>query len=217
MIDLYCERTGPGLFAEPVNVFSNLAFFVAAYLLTRKLDWQAGQSRLLWLLPVTLALTGLGSILFHLFASRATQLLDVLFILLFQLSGLWIYWRSVENRGRFSAWLILLAFMLTVLIASRFNDLAHGSAIYIPSLLMLLMLAAYVHVRGLQRPGLMVSALLVFLLALAFRTLDIFVCEWLMSGTHFLWHLLSAMVGWLVPNWLIISIKKGDVLPRHPG
>ena len=30
VIDIYCERTGPGLLAEPVNAITNLAFLLAA-------------------------------------------------------------------------------------------------------------------------------------------------------------------------------------------
>jgi len=29
-LDLYCERTGPELFSEPVNALTNIAFFLAA-------------------------------------------------------------------------------------------------------------------------------------------------------------------------------------------
>ena len=39
MIDLYCERTGPGLWAEPVNALTNLAFFAAAWAL-----WHSARS-----------------------------------------------------------------------------------------------------------------------------------------------------------------------------
>jgi len=35
MIDLYCERLGPGLWAEPLNALTNLAF-----LLTALASWQ---------------------------------------------------------------------------------------------------------------------------------------------------------------------------------
>ena len=31
MIDLYCERTAPGLWEEPINALTNLSFFVAAW------------------------------------------------------------------------------------------------------------------------------------------------------------------------------------------
>ena len=32
-IDIYCERLGPGFWAEPLNATSNLAFIVSATLL----------------------------------------------------------------------------------------------------------------------------------------------------------------------------------------
>ena len=36
-IDIYCERTAPGLLAEPLNLFSNLWFvFIGLVLLYRK-------------------------------------------------------------------------------------------------------------------------------------------------------------------------------------
>jgi hypothetical protein len=34
-LDLYCERTGPELLSEPVNALTNVAFFIAAWLLWR--------------------------------------------------------------------------------------------------------------------------------------------------------------------------------------
>jgi hypothetical protein len=34
-IDLYCERTAPGLLNEPLNAISNLAFFAAAIVAAR--------------------------------------------------------------------------------------------------------------------------------------------------------------------------------------
>ena len=34
-IDIYCERIEPGLWAEPLNAITNLAFIIAAFLLIR--------------------------------------------------------------------------------------------------------------------------------------------------------------------------------------
>ncbi len=31
-IDLYCERTDPGFWAEPLNALSNIVFFIAGFL-----------------------------------------------------------------------------------------------------------------------------------------------------------------------------------------
>ena len=38
-IDLYCERTGPELWSEPLNALSNLAFIGVAALLWRRAKW----------------------------------------------------------------------------------------------------------------------------------------------------------------------------------
>ena len=38
MIDLYCERLSPGIWAEPINALTNLAFLVAAFAAWRLTD-----------------------------------------------------------------------------------------------------------------------------------------------------------------------------------
>ena len=42
-IDMYCERTDPGLWSEPLNAVTNLAFLVAAALLWRRAGRGAGR------------------------------------------------------------------------------------------------------------------------------------------------------------------------------
>jgi len=68
-VDIYCERIGPQFWAEPVNAISNLAFVVAAL-------WAAVEARhrgitapVIWLLIGMAALIGVGSFLFHSFAT----------------------------------------------------------------------------------------------------------------------------------------------------
>ena len=38
-MDAYCERTGPGLLAEPLNAITNASFLIAAPLLGGALFW----------------------------------------------------------------------------------------------------------------------------------------------------------------------------------
>ena len=67
MIDLYCERTDPGLWAEPVNAATNAAFLVSAWLiwrLARQRGQLDGSVRVLVGLAVAIAI---GSGLFHIF------------------------------------------------------------------------------------------------------------------------------------------------------
>ena len=82
MLDLYCERVGPELWAEPVNALTNLAFFLSAWagwlLIQRSTDRPVG----LVLLAAVIATVGVGSLLFHTLATTWAQILDVLPILI---------------------------------------------------------------------------------------------------------------------------------------
>ena len=83
-IDLYCERTGPELWSEPLNALSNLAFIGVAALLWRRAGGRhsSGDIRLLLAL---IAAVGIGSLVFHTLATRWAALLDIVFIALFVL------------------------------------------------------------------------------------------------------------------------------------
>lgn len=90
-IDLYCERLGPGLLAEPLNAITKLGVFHR-----RLASVAAGSSRgkanaRCHPLPTLLVAFGVGSSLFHTFASPTTRTLDVLPIALFMFAYLWLY------------------------------------------------------------------------------------------------------------------------------
>jgi hypothetical protein len=82
---LYCERAEPGLFAEPLNALTNVAFFVAAWAawsLARRSRTAPADIGLLIALSIVI---GIGSTLFHTFAAVWARVLDEVPILLFQL------------------------------------------------------------------------------------------------------------------------------------
>ncbi|MGH8698973.1 MAG: hypothetical protein ACREVS_20975, partial [Burkholderiales bacterium] len=83
-IDLYCERTDAGFWSEPLNALANLAFLVAAILIAHRARRERG--RLGWdatLLAALTALVGMGSVLFHTFATVWGRWLDLAFIAAF--------------------------------------------------------------------------------------------------------------------------------------
>lgn len=81
-VDGYCERLGPGLWAEPLNAITNLAFLLAALIMARR----ARGHGLPRLLAAELALIGAGSSLFHPVAQGWAGLADVIPIVLFSLT-----------------------------------------------------------------------------------------------------------------------------------
>jgi len=204
-IDIYCERCGPGLFAEPLNALSNCAFFFAAAaaltLAHRRRTLDAG----VWVLVILAIAIGIGSTLFHTFAVGWAMVLDVVPILLFQLAFLWLYlWRIVPLRP-IVATALVAAFLGVALVARQFEEPLNGSLPYAPALLVVLALGVYHFLRCEQERMVLLAALVAFSAAFFFRSIDMLVCPTIPFGTHFLWHLLIATALYLSARALIMN------------
>ncbi|MEQ9061966.1 MAG: ceramidase domain-containing protein, partial [Gammaproteobacteria bacterium] len=135
MIDLYCERTAAGLWAEPLNAVTNLGFLLVAFAI-----WRTGTPRGqadVRLFVALLAAIGIGSGLFHTFATPWAQWLDVLPILLFQLAFLACYLARVTHLAIPRVVAATTAFLLTALGAAQAREVLNGSLGYLPALLVL--------------------------------------------------------------------------------
>ena len=82
-MDVYCERVGPGLLAEPLNAVSNASFLVAAWVTWTLAERTGTLSAGVRVLIALAASVGVGSILWHTLATSWTLLLDIVPILLF--------------------------------------------------------------------------------------------------------------------------------------
>ena len=71
----------------------------------------------------------------------------------------------------------------------------NGSIGYLPALVAMMVMARVTH--GNARRGLE-FAVMIFTVSLALRTVDLAACETIPVGTHFLWHLLNAVVLYVV-------------------
>src|SRR5262245_34172465 len=76
-VDLYCERDSPGIWGEPLNAVSNVAFLLASAILITSLARQRPRPPVsVWVLPVLLGVVGLCSLSFHMLANQVTEVLD---------------------------------------------------------------------------------------------------------------------------------------------
>ncbi len=204
-IDAYCERTGPEIWNEPLNAVTNLAFIVSAVLLARSLARAEPAARAdtgAWTLVTLIFLIGIGSALFHTMATRSTALADVIPIALFILLATYLALRRLAGTN---LW-ISLAGMLGVLgLAGAISALLRfGGGSYLAALVAMLVIGLYLRFWLHQPAGpAILAAAGVFTVSLTLRTLDLPLCETIPTGTHFLWHILNAVVLTLVARAII--------------
>ena len=218
----YCERgLDPSFWAEPLNAASNAAFLLAAAVAGRRLAQQQsgagsrGAERLvLWLLVALVAAIGIGSFLFHTFATRWALLADVGPITLFMVAYLAYALRTLLGLGWAPIALILPAFLYSGALAGDLTcpgaDLAakaqpclNGSLGYAPALVSLWIIGLITWSRGDAAGRTLLTAGAVFLASAVLRTIDRDVCDAThllghVRGTHALWHALNAVTLYLL-------------------
>jgi Ceramidase len=204
-IDLYCERILPGLLSEPMNAFSNLSFFIAAWAIWQLAQRQKKIPLSIWILIVLTIAIGTGSTLFHTFATGWASLLDMIPILLFQLCFLWFYSNQVVKMKYGYIGLLILGFLYASSFSSQFTNFLNGSFSYAPTLLALFGFGLYHYQRKKREPFILLAASGIFLIALLFRTLDQSICFHWPIGTHFLWHLCNGLLLYLSARALILN------------
>ena len=203
-IDIYCERLDIGIWAEPINAVTNAAFiFAAIFMWLRCKNLVEGR-----ILSFILFSIGCGSFLFHTFAQTWAAILDVTAILIFILTYIFL-----ANR-RFLAWSkmvsligVILFFPYQLLLASILSNIQFfGSSVqYIPVAILIFIYSGLLRKSepNLSR-GLFIGAS-ILCLSIIFRTIDEPFCSILSVGTHFVWHILNA----IMLSWMI------EILRRH--
>ena len=210
MLDLYCERMDSGFWAEPVNAFSNIGFVFAAYFCWRMARREQVRDSGIVAITVMIVAIGIGSFLFHTMPSAVTRWLDVAPVFIFQLLYLGLYCRRIVGLSLAGSGLLLLVFLVTALVASQFPDMINGSLIYAPASMVVLALGVY-HYQGQKiERSLLLAAAGVFLLALVLRSVDNRICMEFELGSHFLWHVLNALVIYLAMRALIMNLSTGS-------
>lgn len=227
---LYCERgTNEALSAEPINAISNTGFFLAALIFWQLVLWRPREERSVdhYLFVALVFLIGLGSLAFHLYADEGSALADIIPIALFML----VYLGFALNR--FLAvppgWTVLLAVTFTLLVGAaghvycwdggiglpgmvaEAKPCLNGSVVYLPALGALIVIGIMVAGRHHKAAPYILWAAALFTVSVILRSVDLSLCDQVVIdgskvGTHFIWHLLNAVVIFLL---LRASLEAG--------
>ncbi|KZK85205.1 Ceramidase [Pseudovibrio sp. Ad13] len=206
-LNQYCERTSAAFWSEPLNAVSNAAFIIAALIAlqiwlnahssekkTHSTQTNTQDNAALVLIAL-LTIIGIGSFLFHTFATFWSMLADVIPIAIFML----VYFYLVTRRYMGANLLISLGATLLFFGAMAFGPrlfegILGSTAGYFPALLAILLFAGLTRSKNRQTSNALLAAGVVFALSMSFRILDEPICSILPVGTHSLWHILNAIV-----------------------
>lgn len=200
-IDAYCERIGPGYWAEPVNALTNLAFLIAAVVMWRRSEGvRTGR-----VLSAILFAIGVGSYLWHTHAQGWAGASDVLPILMFILVYIYAIHRDVWGLRQGPALILTGLFVpyaaVLVPVFARVPGLG-DSAGYAPVPLLILIHAALLSGRAPKTARRLAIGGALLILSIGFRSLDGPICAALPLGTHFMWHVLNAvMLAWMIETY----------------
>jgi hypothetical protein len=213
----YCERMDASFFAEPVNAFTNVFFILAAYLsytYLQKSSSKVHTQNSIYILSTVLVCIGIGSFLWHTFATPWAELADVIPITVFIYVYLFAFVRLVLEQKIVTAVSALMIFTVVNYGMTRYADATflNGSIAYAPALLSLLVLA--VLARQKRRVSFLLQAIFVFILSLLFRSIDFMMCEAFSFGTHFLWHICNSIMLYMLMVFLMDTERVTEVR-RH--
>ncbi len=213
-VDLYCERTEPGLWAEPANALTNLAFIAAGL-------WGVGQVRrhnagtFAEVLAWWVVAIGVGSTLFHTFANRVTIWADILPIAGFTLAYTLFNLRRFLGMGWSKAIAIFIVFyvvagLITFAVPDWLRQASNGTTGYLPPFLALAFFGVWVASTGNRAGWYNLAGSTIFVVSVICRMIDPIVCPSFPLGTHFLWHILNGlMLGVLLAATARLGAAKG--------
>ncbi|MCF2869985.1 hypothetical protein L0664_02795 [Octadecabacter sp. G9-8] len=200
-IDAYCERIDFSMWSEPVNAVTNAAFLIAAIVMWRRSKGLIGARAL----TIVLFAIGVGSGLFHTFATTWASTADVFPIVVFILLYLFLVHVHLIRWPVWAAAIATLGFVpFAIGITVIFQDVPFFSisSFYWSVPILLVVYAPFI--GGKTARGFLIGAALLAL-SITVRSLDVALYDVWPLGTHFGWHILNAvMLGFMI-----------DVYRRH--
>ncbi|MFY0610618.1 MAG: ceramidase domain-containing protein [Hyphomicrobiaceae bacterium] len=214
----YCERAlDPAFWAEPINAWSNAAFWIAALaalLLWLRMPRRERQAFDLVLVALVFII-GVGSFLFHTFATRWAVLADVFPITVFMLVYLGCALKRFLGWNWLGTSIGVALFFATLQQAEKIRcgdgPCFNGSIGYVPAFIVLLLVGGALAIRKHPAARSLIAAGLIFAVSLSLRTVDRTVCDATHVGlfesplgTHFLWHVLNGTLLYILVRAAIL-------------
>lgn len=217
-----CERTSDGMLGEPLNVLTSFFFmFVAVNIYRYYHRHEDLDRRWIWDIHALTFLTfiiGFNSVVFHMFPNRTTELMDTLAIVMFIMIYFWSVLFRIGRCNPFQATIAFIAFVgFSHMLVAQFPNALNDSIGYLSSMIALIMIAVYLHLRARPSSQHFMLAAIIGVCSLFCRAIDHAVCPMLPVGTHFLWHTFNSMLLYILLKQIIRNVNREARLKRMAG
>jgi hypothetical protein len=215
-----CERNGSEAFwAEPLNALTSIGFLIAAAMLYR---YYRGREELhgIWRIDIVVLIglivaIGFASFNFHTQPSGISETIDITVIIVFIILYFWSAMFRIAQCNWFQAIVAFIAYLgFTHMSVTLFPNALNDSIGYLSSMGALMFIALYLNLKHRYSARALLTAALVGVVSLFFRSVDNAVCEVFPVGTHFLWHSLNAVLLYMLMKQLIRNIDRDARLKK---
>ena len=194
----YCERTNFDAFGEPLNAISNLAFILCGLILIFRKKMKLSP------LPYAVIFIGISSFLFHYIPTKIFSALDIFSIILFVIIYNTILTKRILNySNKYSIISSVLLLLISYLVGILFFQTIIGSSSFYLGLLIYMVFISFLLKKS-PNKKFFLFAIVLFIISIIFRSIDIYLCNFILFGTHFIWHIMNS----LVTYFLIIYTKS---------
>lgn len=216
----YFETDFSQWIVEPWNALSSLTFWIPVFYYGWKMRKNPKQFVFLWTCIPLLFIGGLGSTLFHAFRVYPVFLvMDWLPIALLSLSIMVYFWHQILKKTLYTTLVILGLFVVRfgILFLLRQFELPQNVFINVNYAITILSIGIpltllLVKTKGKHSIFLVITGV-GFALALFFRAIDLDQ-TWLPMGTHWLWHVCSAVGAMGLAEYLYL-FQKNNLLKQN--
>ncbi|OGY27920.1 MAG: hypothetical protein A2802_02600 [Candidatus Woykebacteria bacterium RIFCSPHIGHO2_01_FULL_43_29] len=204
-----CEKAW-GLISEPVDTVSNIAFFIATYLIYRLYKKYNLSGFRFNLLIILVMLIGLGSTVYHAFNNVYTALFDLLPIYFFVFYSLYSFTSFLSKSTAIRIGTPLTLFIIQIgFRAMELPLFIFGMpTFHLFNILFILALSSWAY----RRVGKMVNGIfpivISYSLGILMRYFDLTICPINGVGTHFLWHISVAFATYYTARFFVTLSKN---------
>ena len=216
---VYAETGGEGLLVEPWNSITSLLMLIPVIYWFIRIRKETGDYKfMLYAIPL-MALGGIGSALFHGFrASVAFLIMDVAPSALLTLSLAIYFWYKLLRKWYWVLILFVPMFLMRFVIFTALpGHLAINVSYAITGATILLPIPFLLYRMKYKGLWSITLTLFSFGLALMFREADARAAVYFSVGTHFLWHVFSAIGGYFMLQYLYIFRQAELGLDASPS